>query len=76
MKIKTFRIGGIHPEENKLTHEVPTRVAELPAQAIFPLSQHIGAPAKPVVVRGGTLLADAVGFVSAPIYSSVSGSIA
>ena len=81
MKIKTFRIGGIHPEENKLTHEVPTRVAELPAQAIFPLSQHIGAPAKPVVkvgdkVRVGTLLAEAGGFVSAPIYSSVSGTIA
>ena len=81
MTIKTFRIGGIHPEENKLTHEVPTRVAELPAQAIFPLSQHIGAPAKPVVkvgdkVRVGTLLAEAGGFVSAPIYSSVSGTIA
>ena len=81
MKIKTFRIGGIHTEENKLTHEVPTRVAELPAQAIFPLSQHIGAPAKPVVkvgdkVRVGTLLAEAGGFVSAPIYSSVSGTIA
>ena len=81
MTIKTFRIGGIHPEENKLTHEVPTRAAELPAQAIFPLSQHIGAPAKPVVkvgdkVRVGTLLAEAGGFVSSPIYSSVSGTIA
>ena len=81
MKIRTFRIGGIHPEENKLTHEHPTRVAELPAQAIFPLSQHLGAPAKPVVkvgdkVRVGTLLAEAGGFVSAPIYSSVSGTIA
>ena len=29
MKIKTFRIGGIHPEENKLTHEVATQVAAL-----------------------------------------------
>ena len=38
MKIKTFSIGGIHPEENKLTHEVPTQVAPLPKQAIFPLS--------------------------------------
>ena len=52
MKIRTFRIGGIHPEENKLTHEVPTQVAPLPKQAIFPLSQHIGAPAKPVVAKG------------------------
>ena len=80
MKIRTFRIGGIHPEENKLTHEVPTQVAPLPKQAIFPLSQHIGAPAKPVVAKGdvvkvGTLLAEAGGFVSAPIYSSVSGKV-
>ena len=81
MKIRTFRIGGIHPEENKLTHEVTTQVAPLPKQAVFPLSQHIGAPAKPVVAKGdvvkvGTLLAEAGGFVSAPIYSSVSGKVA
>lgn len=81
MKIRTFRIGGIHPEENKLSAEVVTVVAPLPKQAIFPLSQHIGAPAKPVVKRGdkvkvGTLIAEAGGFVSAPIYSSVSGTVA
>ena len=80
MKIRTFRIGGIHPEENKLTHEVPTQVAPLPKQAIFPLSQHIGAPAKPIVAKGdkvkvGTMLAEAGGFVSAPVYSSVSGTV-
>lgn len=81
MNIRTFRIGGIHPEENKLTAEIQTQVAPLPKQAIFPLSQHIGAPAKPVVKRGdkvkvGTMIAEAGGFVSAPIYSSVSGSVA
>ena len=80
MKIKTFSMGGIHPNENKLTHEVPTVVAELPKQAIFPLSQHIGAPAKPIVQKGdkvkvGTLIAEAGGFVSAPIFSSVSGTV-
>ena len=80
MKIKTFSMGGIHPKENKLTHEVPTVVAELPKQAIFPLSQHIGAPAKPIVQKGdkvkvGTLIAEAGGFVSAPIFSSVSGTV-
>ena len=80
MKIKTFSIGGIHPEENKLTHEVATQVAPLPKQAIFPLSQHIGAPATPVVQKGdkvkvGTMIADAGGFVSAPIFSSVSGTV-
>ena len=80
MKARTFRIGGIHPDENKLTHEVATQTAPLPKQAIFPLSQHIGAPAKPVVQKGdkvkvGTLLAEAGGFVSAPIFSSVSGTV-
>lgn len=80
MKLKTFHIGGVHPEENKLTSNCPTQVAPLPKQAIFPLSQHIGAPAKPVVSKGdkvrvGTLLAEAGGFVSAPIHSSVSGTV-
>ena len=80
MKLRTFRIGGVHPEENKLSAESATQVAKLPQQAIFPLSQHIGAPAKPVVKKGdkvkvGTLLAEAGGFVSAPIYSSVSGTV-
>ncbi len=59
---------------------MPTQVAALPKQAIFPLSQHIGAPTKPVVKKGdkvkvGTLIAEAGGFVSAPIYSSVSGTV-
>ena len=81
MKLQTFKIGGVHPEENKLTHDIATREAELPKVAVFPLSQHIGAPAKPVVKRGdkvkvGTLIAEAGGFVSAPIYSSVSGTVA
>ena len=81
MTAKTFRIGGIHPEENKLTHEVATTAAPLPKEAIFPLSQHIGAPATPIVQKGdkvkvGTLIASAGGFVSAPIFSSVSGTVA
>lgn len=80
MELKTFRIGGVHPEENKITAETVTQIADLPKQAVFPLSQHIGAPAKPVVQKGdkvkvGTLLAEAGGFVSAPIYSSVSGTV-
>ena len=81
MRLKTFSIGGVHPEENKLSAEKVTVKAELPKVAIFPLGQHIGAPAKPVVAKGdkvkvGTLIAEANGFVSAPIYSSVSGTVA
>ncbi|MBQ0084948.1 MAG: electron transport complex subunit RsxC [Prevotella sp.] len=81
MKFKTFRMGGIHPEENKITDDIASQQAPLPKIAIFPLSQHIGAPAKPVVEKGtkvkvGTLIAEANGFVSAPIHSSVSGTVA
>lgn len=80
MRLSTFRKGGIHPQENKLTADVATKVAKLPEIAIFPLSQHIGMPAKAVVKKGdkvkvGSLIAEAGGFVSAPIFSSVSGTV-
>ena len=78
--MKTFKIGGVHPEENKLSAGQPIREAQLPKQAVFSMFQHIGAPANAVVKRGdvvkvGTLLGEAGGFVSAPIYSSVSGKV-
>ena len=78
--MKTFSIGGVHPAENKLSASSPIREANLPKQAVFSMFQHIGAPAKPVVKKGdmvkvGTLLGEAGGFVSAPIYSSVSGKV-
>ncbi len=78
--MKTFSIGGIHPAENKLSASSPIREAALPKQAVFSMFQHIGAPAKPVVKKGdtvkvGTLLGEAGGFVSAPVYSSVSGTV-
>jgi len=78
--VKTFRIGGVHPEENKLSADQPIKVAALPEVAVFPLGQHIGAPAKAVVAKGdkvkvGTMIAEAGGFVSAGIYSSVSGTV-
>ncbi|MDY3843214.1 MAG: electron transport complex subunit RsxC [Prevotella sp.] len=80
MKIRTFSRGGVHPDECKLTAELATVVADLPNQAVFPLSQHIGAPAKPLVKKGdkvkvGTIIAEAGGYVSAPVYSSVSGTV-
>ena len=78
--MKTFKIGGVHPAETKLSAGSPIREAALPKQAVFSMFQHIGAPAKPVVKKGdqvkvGTLLGEAGGFVSAPIYSSVSGTV-
>ena len=78
---RTFRIGGIHPPESKLSAGRPIEVLPLPKQAVIPLGQHIGAPAQAVVAKGdlvkvGTLIAKAGGFVSANIHSSVSGKVA
>lgn len=78
--LKTFRIGGVHPPENKLSAGEKIQVLPVPEQVIIPLSQHIGAPATPVVQKGdqvkaGQLIAQAGGFVSANIHSSVSGTV-
>ena len=79
--MKTFRIGGVHPHDNKIysAHQ-PITECPLPEKAIIPLVQHIGAPAQPVVEKGqivivGELLAKAGGFVSANIHSPFSGTI-
>lgn len=78
---KTFKIGGVHPEANKLSAAKPIEDAQLPKVAIIPLGQHIGAPATAVVQKGdvvkvGQLIGQANGFVSANIHSSVSGTVA
>ena len=78
--MNTFRIGGVHPAENKLSAAEAIKPAGLPKVAVFPMGQHIGAPATPIVKKGdkvkvGTKIADASGFVSAPIFSSVSGTV-
>lgn len=67
--MKTFRIGGIHPTDHKLSANIPIETVALPKQAIVPLSQHIGAPAQPIVEKGdhvkvGQVIAAANGFVS------------
>ena len=79
--MNTFRIGGVHPQDNKQysAHQPITECA-LPKQASIPLVQHNGAPAQAVVEAGkkvkvGDLLAKAGGFVSANISSPVSGTV-
>ena len=47
--LRTFRIGGIHPPENKLSAGKKITGLAIPKQVIIPLSQHIGAPAQAVV---------------------------
>ena len=79
--MKTFKIGGIHPKDEKLSAGIPIEKMPLPAQVSIPISQHIGAPATVVVEKGdkvkvGDLIAEATGFVSANIHASVSGTIA
>ncbi len=79
-KLKSFQ-GGVHPSEYKnLTENLPFEQMPNPKQIILPLSQHIGKPAKSLVakkdeVKAGQLIAEAEGFVSAPIHSSVSGKV-
>ena len=78
--MKTFSMGGVHPQDNKLSARKPFQTVGLPDVAIFPLEQHIGAPAKPIVavgdkVKAGQMIAEAGGFVSAPVHSSVSGTV-
>ncbi len=78
--LKSFRIGGIHPPENKLSRKAAITPMPLPEVVVIPLSQHIGAPAQAVVAKGdvvktGQLIAQSGGFVSANIHSSVSGTV-
>ncbi|MCF0143013.1 MAG: electron transport complex subunit RsxC [Parasporobacterium sp.] len=73
--------GGIHPTEGKERSEgiALVRFAE-PKTAVIPLSMHLGAPANPIVAVGDTVkvgqkIAEAAGFISAPVHSSISGKV-
>lgn len=75
-----FSLRGVHVPHRKNTVDKPVVRMETPKTVTIPMSMHIGAPAKPVVkvgdvVKVGTLIAEAGGAVSSPIYASVSGKI-
>lgn len=80
MALLTFK-GGIHPDDGKSLAKDKAIVEVKPkGNLVYPLSQHIGAPASPIVAVGdrvlkGQKIAEAGGFVSAPIYASVSGTV-
>lgn len=80
MKLKSFK-KGIHPYEGKeLSKDSPIQIVNASATMVYPLSQHIGIPAKAVVAKGdrvlkGQLIAEADGLISSPVYSSVSGTV-
>ena len=73
--------GGVHPVENKeYTEHLALKKFPEPDTVIIPLSMHIGAPANPVVqpgdtVKVGQLIGEQVGFIGAPVHSSVSGTV-
>ena len=78
--LKSFRIGGVHPPENKLSKAAEIEKFPLPEVVTIPLSQHIGAPAMAIVAKGdkvkvGQLIASAAGFVSSNIHAPISGSV-
>jgi electron transport complex protein RnfC len=79
--MKTFPIGGIHPNDNKeWSKDRAIEVLELPAEVRVPMAQHIGAPSTPIVKKGdrvlaGQLIGQAAGFVSANIHSPISGTV-
>ena len=79
-ELKTFK-GGIHPPYNKeLASGKAIREAPIPPEVIIPLQQHIGAPCDPLVSEGdrvevGQKIGEAQAFVSAPVHSSVAGTV-
>lgn len=74
-------LGGVHPYDGKdLSKDKPIKEVLPKGDLVYPLSQHIGAPANPIVKKGdhvltGQKIAEAAGFVSAPIYATVSGTV-
>ena len=80
MAKRTFSIGGVHPNDSKISRECRIEPLPIPPTVYISLSQHIGAPAKPIVAVGdkvkvGQPIAEPGGFVSAFIHSSVSGTV-
>ena len=73
--------GGVHPPENKAqSNQSPIASIALPDEIVLPLNQHIGAPAEAIVDVGeqvlkGQLVAQAHGYVSAPVHASTSGEV-
>ena len=78
--LKTFKLGGVHPKEYKLTADKKIVQLPLPKTATIAVTQHIGSPATVDVKKGdhvkvGTLVAKSSGFVSTNVHSSVSGTV-
>ena len=80
MKNVTFRIGGVHPHDSKLSRDCAIETLPLPQTVYVSMAQHLGAPATPVVAVGdkvkvGQVLAEPAGFISAFVHSPASGTV-
>ena len=78
--MKTFKMGGVHPEENKISTDAVIEQMPLPKQVAVLMNQHLGAPATPIVAKGdkvkvGQMIAEAQAFMCANIHSPVSGTV-
>ena len=78
-ELRSFR-HGVHPSEHKETASLPTERMPFGSSFVLPMTQHIGAPARPVVAMGqelsrGQLIAEATAFVSVPIHAPVAGRV-
>ncbi len=78
--MKTFKMGGVHPEENKISNDAAIEVMPVPEQMVVLMNQHLGAPATPVVQKGdkvkvGQLIGEAQAFMCANVHSPVSGTV-
>ena len=78
--MKTFKMGGVHPEENKISTNAVIEQMPLPKQVAVLMNQHLGAPATPIVAKGdkvkvGQLIGEAQAFMCANIHSPVSGTV-
>ncbi|MBR5018306.1 MAG: electron transport complex subunit RsxC [Bacteroidales bacterium] len=77
---KTFRIGGVHPHDNKISAEAAIEIFPAIETAYVSMAQHLGAPATPVVAVGdkvkvGQVIAEPAGFISGYVHSPVSGTV-
>ena len=80
MRKVTFSIGGIHPDDKKLSRDCKIEVLPLPEVVYVSMAQHLGAPATPIVavgdkVKAGQVIAEPSGFISAFVHSPVSGTV-
>ena len=77
----TFKIGGVHPNDNKIARTEAIDPLAPPAKVAISMAQHLGAPATPTVAKGdkvlvGQVIGEPAGFISGFVHSSVSGTVA